>query len=344
LFRRGKRITTSSGLRNIKRFDMENAKQSGYNFSSVDLLIYIWKKRFILIGVGLFAGIASIIISLLITPMFQSSVIMFPTSNASISKDLLSQSYSGRPDVHGFGEEEQAEQLLQILNSEPIRGRIIQKYNLMGHYEIKASEKFPFTRLYKMYQANIKFGLTEYMSVEISVRDKDPEYAANIANDISNLVDTVYNNMKKQRTMEAFLLVEREYLEAVHNLSTLRDSIDWLSEKVSENLRISGDPTNNLIKAIAENGGLYITMVNLVRFETAVVSDLSRKYSEARLEAEQNLPHKFVVEQAYPSEKKAYPKKSLIVMVSTFSSLLLALIVLIVSDNIKARGAIQEEK
>ena len=50
---------------------MENAKQTGYNFSSVDLLIYIWKKRVVLIGIGLIAGIASIIISLLITPMFQ---------------------------------------------------------------------------------------------------------------------------------------------------------------------------------------------------------------------------------------------------------------------------------
>ena len=65
---------------------------------------------------------------------------------------------------------------------------------------------------------------------------------------------------------------------------------------------------------------------------------------QARLEAEQSLPYKFVVEQAYPSEKKAYPKKSYIVIVSTFASLLFALIVLIIIDNIKARVAIQEEK
>jgi len=323
---------------------MENVKQPGYNFSSVDLLIYIWKKRVILIGVGLIAGIASIIISVLITPMFQSSVIMFPASSASISKDLLSQNYSGRQNVHGFGEEEQAEQLLQILNSEPIRSRIIQKYNLMEHYEINPDEKYPLTRLYETYKSNINFRLTEYMSVEISVMDRDPEYAANIANDISNLVDTVFNSMKKERAREAFHLVEREYLEAAHNLTVLRDSMSQLSEQVSENLKTSGDPTNNLIKAISENGALYITMMNVVRYETALVTDLSLKFKEARLEAEQNLPHKFVVEQAYPSEKKAYPKKSLIVIVSTFASLLFALIVLIVIDNVRARVAIQEEK
>lgn len=323
---------------------MENAQQTGYNFNSVDLLIYIWKKRFILIAVGFIAGIASIIISLLITPMFHSSVIMFPASNASVSKDLLSQNYSGRQDVHGFGEEQQAEQLLQVLNSAPIRSRIIEKYDLMGHYEIDPGEKYPLTRLYETYQSNINFRLTEFMSVEISVMDQDPVYAANIANDIAALVDTVYNKMKKERAREAFHLVEREYLDAEKKLAALRDSMDLLSEQVSTNLNTSGNPSNNLIKAISENGALYISMMNLVRYETALVTDLSLKYKEARLEAEQNLPHKFVVEEAYPSEKKAYPKKSLIVIVSTFASLLFALIMLIIIDNIRARVAIQEEK
>jgi len=323
---------------------MENTRQSDYNFNSVDLLIYIWKKRSILIGIGLIAGIASIIISLTITPMFQSSVIMFPASNASISKDLLSQNYAGRQNVHGFGEEEQAEQLLQILNSEPIRSRIIQKYNLMEHYDINPDEKYPFTRLHEKYKSNINFRLTEFMSVEISVMDSDPEYAANIANDISALVDTVYNSMKKERAREAFRLVEREYMEAVQNLAVLRDSMEQLSAEVGPFLRSGGDPINNPTVAISENGAMFVAMMNMVRYEAALVTDLSLKYKEARLEAEQNLPHKFVVEEAYPSEKKAYPKKSLIVIVSTFASLLFALVVLIIIDNIRARVAIQEEK
>ena len=301
-------------------------------------------KRTILIVVGLIAGIASIIISLLITPMFQSSVIMFPASNASISRDLLSQNYSGSQNVHGFGEEEQAEQLLQILNSEPIRSRIIQKYDLMEHYEIQPDEKYPLTRLYEQYKSNINFRLTEYMSVEISVMDKDPEYAANIANDISNLVDTVYNRMMKERAREAFRLVEKEYMEAAQNLETLRDSMNQLSEQVSEHMRTTGDPSNNLVRAITENGALYISMMNSVRYETALVTDLSLKYKEARLEAEQNLPHKFVVEQAYPSEKKAYPRKSLIVIVSTLATLLFALIMMIVIDNVRSRVAVQKEQ
>ena len=174
--------------------------------------------------------------------------------------------------------------------------------------------------------------------------DKDPEISANIANDISDLVDTVYNGMKKERAFEALHLVEREYREAEENLVSLRDSLNLLSSQLSSKIKTSGDPSNNLIKAIAENGALYISMMNLVRSESQIVAGLSLRYREARLEAEQNLPYKFVVEKAFPPEKKAYPNKSLIVIVSTFAALLFALIVLIVIDNIKARVALQEEK
>ncbi|MCK4750992.1 MAG: hypothetical protein KAT15_28230, partial [Bacteroidales bacterium] len=187
---------------------MENKKQTGYNFNSVDLLIYIWNKRIVLMSVGLVAAVASIVISLMITPMFSSSVIMFPASGASVARGLLAQNYTGRYSVYGFGEEEQAEQLLQVLHSEPIRTRIIEKYNLVEHYEIDAEGKYPVTELLKQFNSNINFRLTEFMSVEISVMDSDPEISAAIANDISNLVDTIYNGMKKKRALNALDLVE----------------------------------------------------------------------------------------------------------------------------------------
>jgi len=322
---------------------MDNKPQNSYNFSSVDLLIYIWRKRWILGTVGFIAAAASIVISLMITPMFKASVIMFPATNVMVSKELLVQNFSGE-NVHGFGEEEQAEQLLQVLNSEPIRTRIIEKYNLMEHYEIDPEGKYPMTELFEQYRSNINFRLTEYMSVEIEVMDKEPEYAAFIANDISDLVDTVYNSMIKDRAWEALRLVEREFRDAEETLVLLRDSLDLVSSQLSTEIDAGDDPTDIIIRALSENGALYFSMINLVRNQSQIVAGLSLRYKEARLEAEQDLPYKFVVERAYPPEKKAYPNKSLIVIVSTFASLLLALIILIVIDNVKARVAIQEEK
>jgi uncharacterized protein involved in exopolysaccharide biosynthesis len=323
---------------------MENKQQNSYNFNSVDLLIYMWKKRWILMGVGFFAAVTSIIISMMITPMFEANVIMFPASSTSVSKELLVHNYSGRQNVHGFGEEDQAEQLLQVLNSEPIRTRVIEKYGLMDHYEIDPAGKYPITELLEQYKSNINFRLTEFMSVEISVMDKDPIIAADIANDISDLVDTVYNDMKKERAYAALELVDKQYQESAVDLLLLRDSLNMIYHDFTRQLDEEGNTTEGLLKAITSNYVKYQAMTDKVRNQASIEIGLGLRLREATVEAEQNLAHKFVVERAIPPEKKAYPNKSLIVIVSTFASLLFALIVLIVIDNIKERLAIQKEE
>ena len=324
---------------------MATNQKSGYNFNSVDLLIYIWNKRVVLLVVGFLAGITSIAVSLMITPMYEANVIMFPAQNTNVSKELLVNRWSG-DNVYGFGEEEEAEQFLQVLNSEPIRTRIIDKYNLMEHYEIDPEGKYPRTELYEQYRSNINFRLTEFMSVEISVMDKDPELAAQIANNISDLVDTVYNKMKKVRTIEAMQLVENEFRESEMKLNELRDSLNMISNQLTGQIRgQSGeDLLVEMVNALADDWATYVSLYTLVRNEASLVTNLRLRYKETRLEYEQNLPHKFVVEEAFPPEKKAYPKKSLIVIVSTFSALLLALIVLIVIDNIRSRIATLKEE
>ncbi len=323
---------------------MNNNTQKGVSFGSVDLLIYMWKKKWILVIVTFLAGITSIIVSLQITEKYESTVVMFPTTGASISKSLLSANYTGRQSVYGFGEEEQAEQLLQVLNSELVRTRIIEKYNLMEHYEIDPGSKYPYTQLANEYNDNINFRRTELMSVEISVMDTDPQIAADIANDISDLIDTVYNDMKKARAEAAFELVQKEYMESQRSVRTLRDSLETVSQDMAASLRSAGGSSLAFIaRALAAHGGTFITLTNHLDHETERLADLRQRYQEARVEAEQELPHKFIVDRAYASEKKAYPKRSVIVMVSTAAAFLFTLILLVVIDSLKERTVMTRE-
>jgi uncharacterized protein involved in exopolysaccharide biosynthesis len=50
---------------------------------------------------------------------------------------------------------------------------------------------------------------------------------------------------------------------------------------------------------------------------------------------EQVLPQKFVVSNAYPAEKKSYPVRWIIVVVSTMTSVLMAIIAILLIENIK---------
>lgn len=324
---------------------MSIKEQKGLNFNSVDLLIYIWNKKWILLIISMLAGITSIIVSLQIEEKYESSVIMFPTTGASISKALLSANYTGRQDAYGFGEEEQAEQLLQVLKSEQIRSRIIEKYNLMEHYGIDPSDKYPYTQLAGEYSGNISFRRTDLMSVEISVMDKDPQMAADIANDIASLVDTVFNSMKQERALAAFELVKKEYLEAENSVRTLKDSLQDVGNQIARSLRsMAGSSMAHVAQALTLHGGTFLTLTNHLDHETERLSDLKQRYQEARVESVQNLPHKFIVDQAYASEKKAYPKKSIIVMVSTAAAFLFTLILLMIIDSLKERMPIRREE
>jgi len=91
------------------------------------------------------------------------------------------------------------------------------------------------------------------------------------------------------------------------------------------------------LKVLEKYGGAYVSIRDFLEFEKEHLSELKAKYAEAQVDANQNLPHKFIIDHAYMAEKKSYPKKSLIVFVSTVSAFFLALILMFVFESIMDR-------
>ena len=165
---------------------LKNLKgKEDFDSSNILVFLYYWRKPVIIITLS--ALIASVIFSapFFIPPKYKSTVIMYPVSTSSISKALLSENSGDKRDIMELGEDEQAEQMLQILNSNRIRDKIIDRYHLMEHYNIDSASRYKLTKLYNLYESNIKFRRTEFMAVSSTVYDKDPQIAANIANDIA---------------------------------------------------------------------------------------------------------------------------------------------------------------
>jgi len=325
-------------------------------FDSVDFITYVWGKRKFLLTLSIIAAIISSIVSLTITPKFKSSVVLFPASSASISKTLLSRNTSPQNDIVKFGTEEEGEQLLQVLNSEDIRSKIIEKYNLAKHYKIDTTTRFWKTGLYNEYKENISFRRTELMSVVIEVLDTKPDTAALIANEISNQVDSVMTRIQHDRAKQGLAIVEKEYTSMISQMSRMEDSlktimglgvINYKSQSKSFNdayakVLIEGKTQGiklieNKLKILAKYGGNYNALNDLLLYETQRLSELNGKYMEAKVDAERSIPHKFVVDRAYPSEKKAYPKRMIIVLVSTLSTFFVALLLLIIRDSINVK-------
>jgi hypothetical protein len=331
-------------------------KDSGNSnyFDSTSLIEFFWRWKKPLMLIGAAAVLISSIVSLLIPEKFKSTVIMFPVQSNAISKALLTEDFSGKQDVLQFGEEEQAEQMLQILNSDEIRSTICKKYDLMKAYRIDPTDRFKNTKLFMMYSENITFKRTEFMSVRVDVMDEDAERAAKIANDIAALLDTTKRRMQRDRALQAFRIVETEYLKKKAEVDLMQDSMfkinqlgvydyESQSEVTSEQYAIAlskGDARaiaslKEQLKIIADYGSAYMAVRENLYIQREQLNLLKKKYEEAKVDANAVLSYKFIVNPAYAAEQKSYPIRWLIVAVSTAASMVFGILFLILFDNIK---------
>lgn len=322
--------------------------------NELSLLVFFWKYRKPIIILGITAAILSAIVSLLMEEKFQSSVVLYPAATNSLSKALFEDDPMGKQDVLKYGEEEEAEQMLQILQSDEIRNYIVGKYDLLNHYEIKPDEKYKNTKLVKEFESNVSFERTKFQSVRIEVLDKDPQIAADIANDIAAYLDTVKNRMQRERAMQAYKIMSAKYQDLSRNMDFMVDSLRKLGakgvidqekqvEKLTEMLgnallRGNRNLSNSIQKqldTIAKYGGAQEALSERIILETEYLVELRDKLEKARVDVETMIPAKFIVNNAVAAEKKAWPIRWLIVAVSTMATVILSVFALLFIENFK---------
>ena len=338
-------------------------------FSSKYLCRLLYDNRKSVLIILLAAALLAILFSspLFIKPLYKSTVILYPTSSNSISKSLISTTFQANKDILEFGESEQTEQMLQVLNSNRIQDKVIEKYHLMEHYGIKPTDRYPYTKLNKLYESRIKFRRTEFNAVRITVMDTDAEMAAEMANDIAELFDSTMNAMQKEVAVKAFHLVQTEYNSLCEEMAALEDSLNTLRrlgvfdyesqvEMLSQQLAVELGKSNHQgvkniqdhLDILAQYGGAYYAISERLDHDRLQLSLVKTKYEEAKVDAYEDIPHKFVVTSAFKAEHKSYPIRWIIVTITVAATFVLLLLLLALFERYggffrgKASGAPQQ--
>lgn len=324
----------------------------GFQFSSSGLISFILKWWIHILIATLVGGIISLAISFTIKNKYKSVVIFYPTTTNSISKALLETSPGNRQDFLAFGEEEQAEQSLQILQSDEIRDWVIKQYDLYTHYDINPNGKDSKTKIFKEYNGNVSFRRNEFNAVEITVLDTDPNKAAGMANDIAARHDTIKNKIQKERAREGFKIVEAEYNKVLHEIKLINDSLDkiralGINDYISQSevfndayaVALSKGDTRNAqlleekLNLLAKYGGAYMDLTENLELYTKQAAELKVKYDQAKVDAEANIPHKMVVNYAYAADKKTYPKRMYIAIGGALATFCMTIFFIIGLEN-----------
>ena len=321
---------------------------SNLSSQSDNLFRFLWDKRKAIFLISLIVAIASTIISLLIKPLFLSTAIVFPAATSSVS---FSDQRNAKSAAMDFGEEEQSEQLVQILQSSRIRDKIVSEFKLLKHYDISENDVNKHFKLSQAYDGHFAFTRTRYGSIRIDVLDEDPKLAAAMANKIVDLIDTVKNDMIAERTIPAFEVNLRKKQQMEHERDSILTRLDSLTNlgvialEVRSNLFQAYVDSKNpadreeLKRKIEVNmkfGAMYDGLEYMRNEKIVKLEDFRISYEQSESDANAKFNHKFVVEKAVVADKKEKPKRLIIVLVSTMAGFLFSIFGLLLYDRYKA--------
>jgi capsular polysaccharide biosynthesis protein len=312
----------------------------------------IWNGRKTIIIVGILAIVISSFVSLLIKNQYKATATIFPPVANQISKELITE--NKQEGLTTFGETEEMEQFLQVLSSRTLKDKVISRLNLRHHWGIDSASGGSRFKSYQKFDEQIKIKPTRYQSINIEVMDRDPEWAAKIANTVVEYSDSLMRSIKAQVAVNALKVLEKQFALVEHDLNNLQDSLAAVMVNgVIDPKRQAGQFYKEYLNALSKSNKSTLSILNKevaklggfgakhTRY-TFEISDLSTQLNElrksivvARIEAYQEIPTQFIIDKANIPDKKAYPKRTIIVVTSTLSAIIFAIFLLFLQEYIK---------
>lgn len=302
-----------------------------YNFNSSEVLKVFLKWKYHLVVIAVVAAVLSAFFSgkQFITPLYKSYAIVYPDN------------------LKLYSEESTTEQMIQVLQSQGIVDSMVDRFNLAKHYGLNSSYKYFQTALIREYHDMVSISKTSYEAVEISVLDKNADTAKLMVDALIDLVNKKIRRMQKEKFAE----LADAYAGQMHRsrvyMDSLRNVLRNLGKKgiieygyqsqqimkaylkaVSDPNKVNSKAAKELLKNMGNYSGELIQTVQMLNNE-------AQKYIDVRISFEQEYRHVVsdvsytnVITYPFASDKKAYPVRWLIVLVSVVAALSFAVVVI----------------
>jgi hypothetical protein len=314
---------------------MEQYIQSNNHFMK---LIMKWKKHFMIITAV--SIVFSIVFSseFFVKPTYKSFAILYPSN------------------IIPYSSETPSEQLLQLLESSDIRNSLISKFNLASHYQIDTLSKSGLFHLIATYQSNVEVRRTQFNSIEIRVFDNDPQIACDMVTEIINELNLKARSLQREKTKEVSIItanqmiLKKKQVDSVNSiLQELRVKYQLLDYEVQ-----TKEVTKSYLKALSsgvrkeslkdidalmrnleEKGGEYYQVQQTFDVLLDSYNNSKLEYDKVMSDLNKILTYSNIVSKPYPADKKSYPIRWIIVVVSVVSTNLFMLLLIIIADKKK---------
>ena len=213
----------------------------------LDLLIVLAKHKKLILGLTTIFAVLSIAYALLATPIYQATTKILPPM---AGKQSMAMSMMAQAGVPGFaadalGIKTPGDLVVGIVKSRTIMDILIDKFDLQTRYE---TENMDFTRI-ALSESTSAVADAKTSLVSISIEDKDPAFAAQVAN---AYVEELQNFIQKLAISDASqqrLFLEQQVKETQVNLLKAENELTEYQKKTG--ILNAGQQASSLMSAIA---------------------------------------------------------------------------------------------
>jgi hypothetical protein len=307
--------------------------QNDSNLIQVIRLFIKW--RLTIISLTIASAVIAALVSLFVLDEYYLSYSVFYPSNQSLTdrNKLFNSEYAGY-EVKYFGDKADVNRVLTIANSMFINDYLINKYNLAEHYGIDSNSRYWRTRVRKTFEGNYKAKKTDKDAIEISILDTDPELAAIMVNDVVNKIDELNKEHINEIRRKSVVLFKRQVQDQQEKVDHYIDTLAHLGEKYRIRVNISPNGKYTLEGTNYAATELYRTILDKQENTIKELNRMNNIQDQIEVSLNTNTNSLFILEEAFPAEKRHKPVRSLIVITTSLITLLSSLFAVVLWERI----------
>lgn len=199
--------------------------------------------------------VATTIVVLLMPKWYKSTASVFPAEKTDILGALegvssLAKAFSPAKALTSLTGNPETDRYLAILKSGTVLSAVINKFDLVKVYDITS---YPNEKTTKELLSNVAFEVEDEGNLTISVLDKDPQRAADIANFFVEMLNKTNTELQVQNARGNRQFIEERYSKNMIDLAAAEDSLRGFQQRYG--IIAMPEQTEASIKAAAEITG-----------------------------------------------------------------------------------------
>jgi len=284
-------------------------------------------------------ALASVVLTLpnFIPPLYKAEAIISPAGTNS-AKLFIERDPK-------FGNDKEIDEQIQILQSAMVRDSIIRQFDLVNVYDIDIAQPTGIYDLYKEYDNSVTVDRTRYGFIRVRVFSQDAGEAAEMANALVSFGDKVKNSIIKKNMWVVFKSIERDYLEKGKALDLKAAEINRLQKipfitgsLIRAKSQVEQQKEQIDLKAMIRQQQMekpdHLFLLQDYDKELQDYLDLQFNYQQAFANANSDVPPSYIISPAEKINKKAYPPRTWIVLITTLASFCLACAIVVSAKKI----------